>query len=214
MFTLRESPTTNLSSDMIGINRIGDTEVLPGARFIFEAVDAAKPLLTTVNNYLPPGQLSIVSLFGAHCICSFNAATWIARLLSAPEKASVRRLITDTIARLHEGGGQASSIGTSYADLLDVLWKRTDVAKDSDLPTSTFEEHSRQSLPVQERQPWFNSGFSWLDLEAIIDFVWGDTSWFDDLDFNNTQVPMDGSFGDNYWNCMPLQSDNDALRGF
>jgi hypothetical protein len=134
--------------------------------------------------------------------------------LSAPKKASVRRLITDTITRLRERGDQSSNLGTRYADLLDVLWKRTYVPKDSDLPTSAFEEHSRQSLPVQERQAWLNSGLSWLDLEAIGDFVWGDALRFDDLDFNNTQARVDGPFVDNYWNDIPLQPDKDALRRF
>jgi hypothetical protein len=55
MFTLRKSPTTDLPSDMFGIDRIGGTGAFPEARFICEAVNAAKSLLTTVNNYLPPG---------------------------------------------------------------------------------------------------------------------------------------------------------------
>ncbi|KAL5338520.1 hypothetical protein BJX70DRAFT_200548 [Aspergillus crustosus] len=124
-FILRESSTRDLPSDAIGIDRIGGTGALPEARFIFEAIDAAKSLLTTFNNYLLP-KTTIMHFpvrFPLYCVNAtvFLYSTWIASLLSAPEKASVRRLIADTIKRFREGSEGSEEASKPWAQICQLV---------------------------------------------------------------------------------------------
>ncbi|KAL2847764.1 hypothetical protein BJY01DRAFT_164315 [Aspergillus pseudoustus] len=186
----QRSPSTGSLSDN-GIDCIGGPGALPEARFLYEAIDAAKSLLIILNNYVPPGE-SIHYFpvrFPLYCVngAVFLYKTWIMNLLSAPEKASVRLLITDTINRLRDGTTRPSGLGPRYAGLLGVLWKRTDTpSRDENFTTPGVGDTTRQRLPSLDRYSWLESGFSWLDLEAIGDFVWGDTSQLENMEFTNT----------------------------
>ncbi|KAL3483781.1 hypothetical protein BJX62DRAFT_219637 [Aspergillus germanicus] len=213
----RPSSTTLRSS--ISIHGIGGTGSLPEARFMYEAVDAAKSLLTILNNYIPPGE-SIHCFpvrFPLYCVNAavFLYKTWTTNLLSIPEKSCVRPLITDTISRLRNGAVRPTGLGPRYAHILDVLWKRTDRAeRGRDLSPPTFGEAPHQQPSFSDRNPSLNNEFSWLDLEAIGDFVWGDTSRLDELDFTSTQAPPDVRFAADYFNEMPSHSGNDVMRRF
>jgi hypothetical protein len=106
-------------------------------------------------------------------------------ILSTAEKSSVRRLIHDTINRLREGDSRQCDIGARYAHILEVLWSRVDTGftkPGGGIQNSHLQNNSNHWHNQQPRQPTRNQddqqqhsnhdGFSWLDLEAIGDFVW------------------------------------------
>lgn len=43
------------SRDNLGMDDVGATGSRPDVRFTYESIDAAKSLLTIINNYIPPG---------------------------------------------------------------------------------------------------------------------------------------------------------------
>ncbi|KAL3455918.1 hypothetical protein BJX64DRAFT_53744 [Aspergillus heterothallicus] len=203
--TMRSSSTDSVSET--GIERIGGLGAAPEARFIYEAIDAAKSLLTILNNYISPGD-SIHYFpvrFPLYCIngAVFLYKTWTVNLLSTPEKGSIRRLITDTINRLRTGAIRQSSLGPRYARLLDVLWNQTDTnLGDESSAAAPLGDTSQHHLTSSDRHALLDSGFSWLDLEAIGDYVWGDASQLDSMDLMNTHSVPDGQLSVNYWNTI------------
>lgn len=122
-----------------------------------------------------------------------TAQIWALNAISHPERASVRRLIGDTISSLRKGTTGSSELGARYANLLEILWKRVDRPSVTDDANSTFDDQARPFPQFQVRPPYLQDGFSWLDLEAIGEFVLGGTV-SNDIDLTNMQRSMDPSF--------------------
>ncbi|KAJ5815178.1 hypothetical protein N7474_006955 [Penicillium riverlandense] len=189
---------------------------LPEARFKYESIDAAKSLLTIVNNYILSAEnLNTFPIrFPLYCV---NAAVflykiWTLKAISKPERESIRRLINDTINSLRRGTNQPSELGARYAHLLEVLWERADQRPGINDETSDFENRTCQTARPQEYAP--REGFSWLDLEAIGDFVWGDSVLNEGFDFANTQQSMDNLREGVDWNDTHMLAGNEFSRIF
>jgi hypothetical protein len=124
----------------------------PDARFIYEAVDAAKSLLSTFNNFVDPQTLrympssyylfiiySAVFLYKVRPIPLPNftssakstprtpANTRKARsttTMTEEERTFVRHMIHQTIERLQKASMGANHMGSRYARLLQLLWRK------------------------------------------------------------------------------------------
>lgn len=77
--------------------------------------------------------------------------------MKAKEKASVRRMIQDTIERLQAASIDHNHMGWKYSRLLQYLWQATAAHNDTSA--------SMASPEVQ------HGAFSWLDLQAVSDFA-------------------------------------------
>jgi hypothetical protein len=125
----------------------------PDARFIYEAVDAAKSLLSTFNNFVDPQTLRYMpssyylfiiysAVFLYKVIYSFStsypSSTYRTPVLPSPnipqarstttmteeERTFVRHMITQTIERLQKASMGANHMGSRYARLLQLLWRK------------------------------------------------------------------------------------------
>lgn len=143
-----------------------------------------------------------------------TAQTWTLNAISYPERASVRQLIGDTISSLRKGTTGSSELGARYANLLEVLWKRVDRPSVTDDANSTFDDQARPFPQFQTRPPYLQDGFSWLDLEAIGEFVLGGTV-SNDIDLTNMPRSMDTSFCEGIdWSGTQFLASNEFSRLF
>lgn len=111
-------------------------------------------------------------------------------VMTRPEEMDVRGLITRTTEVLKRASASPDDIGARYARLLELLWKPKQVPTAS--PTATHRSNELQlqstfpnSFADQNNYVYFSpaNDFSWLDLEAVGDYVSGD------------QIPGAGSLG-------------------
>lgn len=102
------------------------------ARFIYEGLDAAKAILTTVNNFVDPERsmrffplryylymvYSAVFLYRARCT----------GVISGDEDRAIRAMINETVSRLQRSAvGAASGVqhpGSRYSQLIKLLWAK------------------------------------------------------------------------------------------
>ncbi|KAK4994898.1 hypothetical protein LTR66_005167 [Elasticomyces elasticus] len=161
------------------------------ARFIYEGLDAAKSLLTTVNNFVDPERMlrymplrfylytiySGVFLYRARCV----------GVMSEDEERSVRNMVRETVSRLERASVSTQHVGSRYSQLLKLLWDKVDrkSRKESRITTtledpyrpgslSTMTPGSIQSQPAVEESPAVTEqmgDFSWTDLDAIGNFA-------------------------------------------
>ncbi|KAJ5661090.1 uncharacterized protein N7484_000462 [Penicillium longicatenatum] len=189
---------------------------LPEARFTFESIDAARSLLTLVNNIpleknlsIFPIRLPLPELMTVLRYC-VNAAVflfkiWNIKVISNAERASIRQLIGDTIESLQKGTQRPSQLGLRYALLLKMLWERANHRPGMSDDSLDFECRTKSATQSQETQ----EGFSWLDLEAIGDFVWGDSTLNGGIDPGNANQQPDLLREDFDWNDMHMLAGND-----
>ena len=96
------------------------------------------------------------------------------------EERGVREMISETMDRLQRASAGPDDIGSRYARLLDLLWKPK-----TSMPVATEEPQRNSEISISETIT--NSApestymrfspandFSWLDLEAVGDYVSGD----------------------------------------
>jgi hypothetical protein len=100
--------------------------------------------------------------------------------MNQQEETAVRQMIPQTMDRLQRASAGPDDIGSRYARLLELLWKpkatltstKQGPQRSNDLPLAGTltnqipEPHYMQFSPTND--------FSWLDLEAVGDFVSGD----------------------------------------
>lgn len=221
-FAFQAAALRTISLSLPGIeNEPAHTEgpgSLPEARFMYESIDAAKALLTIANNYISSAENlnQFPFRFPLYCV---NAAVflykiWTLNAISHPERASVRRLISDAISSLRKGTTGSSELGARYANLLEILWKRVDRLSVTDDGNPTFDDRARPFPQFQVCPSYLQDGFSWLDLEAIGDFVLGGAV-SNDIDFTNTQRSMDTSFCEGTdWGEAQFLASNEYSRTF
>ncbi|PMD27036.1 hypothetical protein NA56DRAFT_667506 [Hyaloscypha hepaticicola] len=99
----------------------------PDARFIYEAVDAAKSLLSTFNNFVDPQTLRYMP--SSYYLFIIYSAVFLYKARSTTtmteeERTFVRRMITQTIERLQKASMNANHMGNRYARLLQLLWRK------------------------------------------------------------------------------------------
>jgi hypothetical protein len=155
---------------------------MPDARFIYESLAAAKSYLTTLNSFVDPeNHLRYMPLrFYLYAIYSavflYKARSYGVMIYS--EEQSVREMILQTMNVLRRASLSPQDAGSRYARLLELLWQKP--RSGSGTAPSTHERSDTQrsgSLTVDtEGYMQFSpaNDFSWLDLEAVGDFVSGE----------------------------------------
>ena len=170
---------------------------MPDARFIWASLAAAKgylSLLTTVDpvkhlRYMPL-RFYLYSIYSA--VFLYKARSY--GVLDAREDQQVRNLIYQTVDVLRAAGVTPQDPGSRYARLLELLWMKTKNAipmhshvpsspHGSDAQLSSSGSLTMDAMGNMQFSP--TNDFSWLDLEAVGDFVSGDLN-------NNMLVPMAG----------------------
>jgi hypothetical protein len=174
----------------------------PDARFIYEALDAAKSLLTTFNNFVEPETLRYMP--SSYYLFIIYSAVFLYKARSTTtmtdeERTSVRRMINHTIERLQKASVGANHMGSRYARLLQMLWRKAPKASDPRLnqkpplqsmdgriapmhpntssPQQNFDPNQQQfnMAPMNNVSMHSNGGvpgmFSWLDLGATWNFA-------------------------------------------
>ncbi|KAG9245482.1 hypothetical protein BJ878DRAFT_501274 [Calycina marina] len=94
----------------------------PDARFIYEALDAAKDLLQHFNDFIDVETLRYMpTLYYLYVVYSavFLYKARATTTMSDDDKIGVRRIVQGTIDRLHN----TKNIGSRYARLLQMLWR-------------------------------------------------------------------------------------------
>ena len=144
---LRALPSTSTSSDPVATaaasNGMGHMQVpqrvfvnnvgaVGDARFIYEGLDAAKAILTTVNNFVDP-ERSLRFMPLRYYLYLVYAGVFLYRarctgVISADEDRAIRAMINETVARLERSAvGAGAGIqhpGSRYSQLLKLLWAK------------------------------------------------------------------------------------------
>lgn len=98
------------------------------------------------------------------------------------EEMKVRTLVTQTTEVLRRASAGPDDIGSRYSRLLELLWQAKPAAAATTSPAGT---HQSNDLAMQTTLPSLSdhnkyvhfspaNDFSWLDLEAVGDYVSGD----------------------------------------
>ncbi|OBT61479.1 hypothetical protein VE03_09349 [Pseudogymnoascus sp. 23342-1-I1] len=111
----------------------------------------------------------------------FLYKAWSLGVLGSQEKAGVRRMIKDSISRLRAGSIRPCEFGSRYAQLLELLWRRTDEGVAQQDGTTIPVPDTHPALTVQRPPISVPDEFSWLDLQAVGEFL---TREPDPIDFN------------------------------
>ncbi|KAK9365903.1 transcription factor [Lipomyces kononenkoae] len=168
------------------------------ARFIYESVEAAKAYLTIlVESVDPQKHLHYMPL--RFYLYSIYAAVFLFKarsfgVMSYWEEMKVRDLVTRTTVVLELASTGADDIGSRYAHLLKLLWK-PQPAKPASPGSNQFDQpHSSLSNHASDNAGsfGFTGDFSWLDLEAVGDYVSGDGPGAYMSGYNAGQPPSEG----------------------
>ncbi|RFU30390.1 hypothetical protein B7463_g5935, partial [Scytalidium lignicola] len=174
----------------------------PDARFIYEALDAAKSLLSTFNNFVEPSTLRYMpSSYYLYIIYSavFLYKARSTTTMTDDERTGVQRMIYLTIERLQKASTGMNHMGSRYARLLQLLWRKTpkhsklrdtallqtrDIQPNisynggEDTNSSAFAPGNFNGNGIAkgdnnnvEMQPNISGTFSWLDLGATWNFA-------------------------------------------
>lgn len=173
----------------------------PDARFIYEALDAAKSLLSTFNNFVDPQTLRYMP--SSYYLFIIYSAVFLYKARSTTtmteeERTGVRHLINQTIERLQRASVGANHMGSRYARLLQLLWRKAPKRNpNANQQSSSIESrlNPNTSAPNPTANPTDPSqfdqvsypthgqfgggmnnmgappGFSWLDLGATWNFA-------------------------------------------
>ncbi|CBF88813.1 uncharacterized protein ANIA_10120 [Aspergillus nidulans FGSC A4] len=157
------------------------------ARFIIESLDAAKVYLTIlVETADPEKHLRFMPLrfylYGIYAAVFLYKARSFGVMLPA-EEMNVRELVTRTTEVLKRASAGPDDIGARYSRLLELLWRPKATAPASPAGTQQSNEIVMQNtnplsqcVSGQDGYVHFSpaNDFSWLDLEAVGDYVSGD----------------------------------------
>jgi hypothetical protein len=161
---------------------------MPDARFIWASVAAAKGYLTLLSTQIDPSKHLRYMPLRYYLYCIYSAVfLYKARsvgVMGDMEERQVRQLVFQTMDVLKRASVSAQDPGSRYARLLELLWMKPQ-------KTSSQLPHPVQS-PATSDGPLSSAGgsvrvdaqgymqfspahdFSWLDLEAVGDYVSGD----------------------------------------
>jgi hypothetical protein len=126
----------------------------PDARFIYEALDAAKSLLSTFNNFVDPETLRYMP--SSYYLFIIYSAVFLYKARSTTtmtdeERVGVKRMIHQTIERLQKASMGNNHMGSRYARLLQLLWRKAPKRIDP-------REAHRQSIDTRMLPPHQNQG--------------------------------------------------------
>ncbi|KAI4738660.1 hypothetical protein E4T50_10883 [Aureobasidium sp. EXF-12298] len=162
------------------------------ARFIYEGLDAAKSLLTTMNNFVDaermlrymPLRFYLFTVYAG--VFLYHARS--VGVMAPEEESSVRRMIQQTVTVLQRSGVGDSHPGSRYSKLLKLLWDKVDRKSHKEsraarslatlenpyrpVSAATPASTSAASASVESPAVMDQMGdFSWTDLEGISNFA-------------------------------------------
>lgn len=158
---------------------------LPDARFIWGSVAAAKQYLNMLAGVDPTRHLRYMPLrFYLYAIYSavflYKARSF--GVMHGPEQQAVTNLIHQCVDVLRQASLSPQDAGSRYARLLELLWMRPVKNGQSFPPLHSSPARSDSQLSnagsimmdAGGYMQYSPAGFSWLDLEAVGDFVSGE----------------------------------------
>ncbi|OJJ35002.1 hypothetical protein ASPWEDRAFT_488360 [Aspergillus wentii DTO 134E9] len=193
------------------------------ARFIYESVDAARAYLTILVDVVDPEKhLHFMPLrfylYGIYAAVFLYKARSFG-VMPPSEEMKVRDLVTQTTEVLKRASAGPDDIGSRYSKLLELLWKPKTVSIAS--PAGTHRSNDlHMPNALSSRMPESSGGymhfspandFSWLDLEAVGDYVSGDqmpgagTLGFDA--FQNSDIYQTGQDRSQIWQASLWSGD-------
>ncbi|GKZ34250.1 hypothetical protein AbraIFM66950_004435 [Aspergillus brasiliensis] len=157
------------------------------ARFIYESIDAAKTYLTILVDVVHPEKhLHFMPLrfylYGIYAAVFLYKARSFG-VMSHLEELKVRDLVTRTTEVLKRASAGSDDIGSRYSRLLELLWKQKPMPPTSPAGTQhsgdvLMQSNSALSHHLSDQSSYVHfspaNDFSWLDLEAVGDYVSGD----------------------------------------
>ncbi|PLB48333.1 C6 transcription factor [Aspergillus steynii IBT 23096] len=171
------------------------------ARFIYESVDAAKAYLTILVDMVHPEKhLHFMPLrfylYGIYAAVFLYKARSFG-VMPHSEEMNVRDLVTRTTEVLKRASAGPDDIGSRYSRLLELLWQSKSTSITSPAGTHQGSDLRLQSSSLAHRMAeqanyvHFSpaNDFSWLDLEAVGDYVSGDQISGNTLAFDAFQNP-------------------------
>jgi hypothetical protein len=192
------------------------------ARFIYEGLDAAKAILTTVNNFVDP-ERSLRFMPLRYYLYLVYAGVFLYRarctgVINSDEDRAIRALINETVARLQRSSvGSEIGIqhpGSRYGQLLKLLWAKaprkdkserepgfrhpgTHIASNpvdsNGLSHPPPYQSPRDSVGTGE-SPEMMGDFGWTDLGAVSNFAVGEGPQGDAALWNGF-LPLDMGWG-------------------
>jgi hypothetical protein len=159
----------------------------PDNRFIWASVAAAKSYLSILNTHVHPvNHLRYMPLrFYLYAIYSavflYKARSF--GVMDPDEERTVRQMVLHAVGVLKQASVSPEDPGSRYARLLELLWlkpktsallKNTGSDTHSDAGSQLTSAGSLSLDPGGYMQFSPANGFSWLDLEAVGDYVAGD----------------------------------------
>ncbi len=155
---------------------------MPDARFIYESLAAAKSYLITLNSFVDPEKhLRYMPLrFYLYAIYSavflYKARSY--GVMISSEAQSVREMILQTMSVLRRASLSPQDPGSRYARLLELLWQKPRPDTNKGPPVQDHSETQQTGSLILDAggyiQPSPANDFSWLDLEAVGDYVSGE----------------------------------------
>jgi hypothetical protein len=160
----------------------------PDNRFIWASVAAAKSYLSILNTYVHPvTHLRYMPLrFYLYAIYSavflYKARSF--GVMDAEEERTVRQMVLQAVSVLKQASVSPEDPGSRYARLLELLWLKpkasvpvlrpvgSDTHSDAGSQLTSAGSLSLDQGGYMQFSP--ANGFSWLDLEAVGDYVAGD----------------------------------------
>ncbi|OJJ87605.1 uncharacterized protein ASPGLDRAFT_118850 [Aspergillus glaucus CBS 516.65] len=172
---------------------------LQDARFIYESLDAAKAYLSILVDLVDPEKhLHFMPLrfylYGIYAAVFLYKARSFGVMLHSEEMA-VRDLVTRTTEVLKRASAGPDDIGSRYSRLLELLWQTKPAPIASPAGTQQSNDLMQTTLSNclsdQNKHVDFSpaNDFSWLDLEAVGDFVSGDQISGAGMGFDALQTP-------------------------
>jgi Fungal specific transcription factor domain len=152
---------------------------MPDARFIYESVAAAKSYLTTLNSFVDPEKhLRYMPLrFYLYAIYSavflYKARSYGVMINS--EEQSVREMVLQTMDVLRRASLSPQGTGSRYARLLELLWHKPRPDRLTAPPSHHRSDSQHSGSLTLDAGGYMqfspSNDFSWLDLEAVGDYV-------------------------------------------
>lgn len=192
---------------------------LPDARFIYGSVQAARSFLTILATQVDatrhlrhmPLRFYLYTIYSA--VFLYKARSF--GVMNEHEQRHVQTLVHQSIDIFKQASLSPEDAGSRYARLLELLWTRpskhhgghTYPQMQSPTARSDSQLSSTGSLKMDAggHMQYSPAGFSWLDLEAVGDFVSGDLMPNPGMQFLNQQ--MSG-----YQNPGPFMPSPDAMH--
>ncbi|RKF61706.1 putative zn2 cys6 dna-binding protein [Erysiphe neolycopersici] len=128
----------------------------PDARFVYEALEAAKSLISVFNDIVDPKLLrympSTYYLFIVYSAVFLYKAR-ITTTMTDEERQSIRTMIQNTIERLQKISNGSNHMGSRYARLLQLLWRKVSKRNVIDFNNTSASNSSIMSdtIPYQIR---------------------------------------------------------------